>query len=167
MSLFKMMVKWLIVVISFTLAFSESSKSCDSEECFEGEIAEEKSQFVGQNKRTQTVTSDLDTLADMIYSQERRRRLNHMEGLRSHLLKIGKRSWRNPILNRPYKVIQIPKIPVVTQRRADQLSISGPLSNLANMLASENRRRMHAESSLNRQRLLELGKRGEFNDTER
>ncbi|KAL3891030.1 hypothetical protein ACJMK2_003293 [Sinanodonta woodiana] len=160
-----MMVNWFIVVISVSLAFIESSNPCESIECSEGDIAEENSQFMGQNDRTLSVRSDLDTLADLVYSMERSRRPNNLEGPHSDLLKIGKRSWRNPFLNRPYKVVKLPKFPVLTQRRADQLSISGPLSNLANMLAAENRRRMHAESSLNRQRLLELGKRSD--DTER
>ena len=73
--------------------------------------------------------------------------------VKSNLLK---RSWRVPFFLRSFKPRPDPS---VNRRRAQTLSVSGPLSSLASMLAAEGRRRQQSESINNRMRLLELGKR--------
>ncbi|KAH3710013.1 uncharacterized protein LOC127858310 [Dreissena polymorpha] len=78
-----------------------------------------------------------------------------------------KREWEHPkidlskLFKEAFIQNQETESPIMSRRRSQQLSVSGPLSSLANMLAAEGRRRMHAESFHNRMRLLDLGKRGD------
>lgn len=77
--------------------------------------------------------------------------------IKSNFLNLERRSWRVPFFIRRYKTSPDPS--TVNRRRSQQLSVTGPLSSLASMLAAEGRRRQQSESINNRMRLLELGKR--------
>lgn len=113
-------------------------------------------------KRAQlSLTGGLRSLADMVYAHGRRtgERNEHHNAL----LSLGKRNWRLPVYNFGRKLrasVLRPSNPsAISRRRSQQLSVSGPLSALANMLAAEGRRRKQSESLNNRMKLLELGKR--------
>lgn len=119
-------------------------------------------EFTDKTKRAQlSLTGGLRSLADMVYSHGRRN--NERSAHQNALLSLGKRNWRLPIYNFGRKLSSAllrPSYPSsVTRRRSQQLSVSGPLSALANMLAAEGRRRKQSESINNRMKLLELGKR--------
>ena len=75
----------------------------------------------------------------------------------NNLLEFRRRSWRIPFFIRRYTQRTDPSS--VNRRRSQPLSVTGPLSSLANMLVAEGRRRLQSESVNNRMRLLELGKR--------
>ena len=75
----------------------------------------------------------------------------------ANLIELGRRSWRVPFFIRNFQPPSDPS--TVNRRRSQPLSVTGPLSSLANMLAAEGRRRQQHESVNNRMRLLELGKR--------
>ncbi|XP_052765551.1 uncharacterized protein LOC128206883 [Mya arenaria] len=110
---------------------------------------------------------DIQALVDIIYKQEMIKLQNQRKKEDFHPDHIdAKRAWRFPqydfgrifsssFLRKPV----VSKAPTFSRRRTQQLSVSGPLSALANMLAAEGRRRVQAQSFHNRMRLLDLGKR--------
>ena len=90
---------------------------------------------------------------------------------KDYSFQVMKRKWRVPNLElarfiqqrlytRP-EAVDEPRPHAIARRRSQVLSVSGPLSALADMLAAEGRQRFHQESHLNRMRLRELGKRSE------
>lgn len=115
-----------------------------------------------ETKRAQfSLNGELRSLAAMLYKPETEKDAN-----RAHLLKLGKRNWTFPSLKFGTRMFGslFGQSPLRTRsqfirRRSQQLSVSGPLSALANMLAAEDRRRLQSESTHNKLRLLELGKR--------
>ena len=110
--------------------------------------------FTDNRKRAQlSLTGGLRSLADMIYTQRNIEKAAH----RNALLSLGKRNFRFPFFK--FGKFFHSSSPSVTRRRSQQLSVSGPLSALANMLAAEGRRRKQSESFNNRMKLLEIGKR--------
>ena len=119
------------------------------------------------HKRTSglSLNTGINTLAALIQSDRQNRRKTEKSGFKSELLKIGKKSWRYPNYSFQFKKPKLDatsfmtSFPSISRRRAQQLSVSGPLSALANMLQAEGRRRKMTESHSNRMRLLELGKR--------
>ncbi|XP_053382323.1 uncharacterized protein LOC128549525 [Mercenaria mercenaria] len=113
-------------------------------------------------KRAQlSLTGGLRSLAHMVYGQRNSERSTHQNAL----LLLGKRNWRFPTYNFESRLRSKNLQPSssstssVTRRRSQQLSVSGPLSALANMLEAEGRRRKQSESFNNRMKLLEIGKR--------
>lgn len=93
------------------------------------------------------------SLEDYIRSRD-----NLHRKIESNLLELTKRSWRAPFFIRSFQPTK-PNLSSMNRRRSQPLSVTGPLSSLANMLAAEGRRRQQSESINNRMRLLELGKR--------
>ncbi|XP_060580144.1 uncharacterized protein LOC132736947 [Ruditapes philippinarum] len=115
-------------------------------------------ELTDNRKRAQlSLTGGLRSLADMVYSQ----RSNERNAHRNALLSLGKRNFRLPFfkINFGRFAQSYPSTSSVSRRRSQQLSVSGPLSALANMLAAEGRRRKQSESFNNRMKLLEIGKR--------
>ena len=113
------------------------------------------------NKRTLSVDGGLRTLAQMVYSQERARRHGYMANL---FRQKGKRSWRFPLMGLNFLKLRTKPSKVdksIMRRRTNHLSVSGPLSALANMLAEEGRQRKQSQSMANRMKLIELGKRND------
>lgn len=128
--------------------------------------------FMDDSKRAQfSMNGGLRSLADMVYLYGRGN--GERSAQHNALLSLGKRNWRLPVYNFGHRLStnifrNIGRSPSVTRRRSQQLSVSGPLSALANMLAAEGRRRKHTLSLNNKMKLLELGKRssntGIFNE---
>lgn len=118
-----------------------------------------------ENKRAQfSLNGELRSLAEMLYDPEQEQKAYN----RATLLKLGKRNWRFPLFRfgssmsgDVFSRYPIQPNAQILRRRSQQLSVSGPLSALANMLAAEGRRRQQSESTHNQMRLLELGKRSE------
>lgn len=125
----------------------------------------EDESLMPENKRAQfSVNGELRSLAEMMQSPERQQ----AEYNRAKLLKLGKRNWRLPafrfgshMLSNVFGLSPFRTDPKITRRRSQQLSVSGPLTALADMLALNGRRRQLNESTQNKKMLLELGKRSE------
>ena len=133
----------------------------------EGRITEIPDQVteIHDHKRAQfSVNGELRSLAEMLQQPERHRE----EYSRAKLLKLGKRNWRFPtfklgtrMLSNVFGMYPFRTDSKITRRRSQQLSVSGPLSALADMFAAEGRRRQLTESKHNKKMLLDLGKRSE------
>ncbi|KAL4217761.1 hypothetical protein ACF0H5_022500 [Mactra antiquata] len=128
-------------------------------------LVENGLEITENNKRAPlSLNGELRSLADMV---NQARRQGERSAQHSALLQLGKRSLRLPVFDFSKSNLkssaseQYPQISTVTRRRSQQLSVSGPLSALADMLAVEGRRRKEQESMHNRMMLLQTGKRSD------
>lgn len=129
-----------------------------------------------------SLNGDLRSLARMLFSQQRRRRVDQYAQIRQQMIDLGKRAGYLPVSDdvmrtksddeerssrletnerlRPIlEKIRPVKFPETIQKRIQRLSINGALSSLAGMLAANGRQQLQEEMAVNRARLLKLGRR--------